>query len=70
FRESYNIIEDDTLMRQGVNLLPKDKAEHFDTLRKKYKIRRELNNFEVSFNSDNEKAKNLLEILRIYHWQH
>jgi len=65
FDKSYPIMEDDGLMRQGMNLPPHDKAEHFDSLRKRYRIRRELSNFEVSLNSDNEIFKNLLEVLRI-----
>ena len=66
FDKSYPIMEDDGLMRQGMNLPPHDKAEYFDSLRKRYKIRRELSNFEVSLNSDNEKFKNLLEVLRVH----
>jgi len=65
FGKSYNIIEDDTLLRVGLNLPLNKKSEHFDRLRKKYKIRRELNNFEISLNSENEKFKNLLKVLRI-----
>ena len=65
FDKSYPIMEDDGLMRQGMNMPPHDIAEHFDMLRKKYKIRRELSNFEVSLNSDNEKFKNLLEVLMV-----
>ena len=66
FDKSYPIMEDDGLMRQGMNLPPHDKAEYFDSLRKRYKIRRELSNFEVSLNSDNEKFKKLLEVLRVH----
>ncbi len=65
FSKSYTIMEDDRLMRQGVDLPSSDRAEHFDKLRREYKIRRELNNFEVSLNSENEKFKNLLKTLRI-----
>ncbi len=65
FSKSYSIIEDDALMRQGLNLPLNEKLEHFDRLRKKYRIRRELNNFEVSLNYDNLKLKNLLKILRV-----
>ncbi len=65
FGKSYNIIEDDTLLRVGLNLPLNKKSEHFDRLRKKYKIRRELNNFEISLNSKTEKFRNLLKVLRI-----
>ena len=63
--KSYNIIEDDTLLREGVDLPLNKKSEHFDGLRKKYKIRRELNNFEFSLNSDTEKFRKVLNVLRI-----
>lgn len=65
FNKSYNIIEDDILMRECLSLPPNKKAEHFDMLRKKYKIRRELSNFKTSLNSDNEKIENSLKILRV-----
>ena len=65
FNKSYNIIEDDKLLREGLSLLKDERPGHFDKLRKNYKIRRELNNFEVSLNSENEKFKNLLNVLRI-----
>ena len=65
FIKSYTIMEDDRLMRQRVNLPSSDRAEYFDKLRREYKIRRELNNFEVSLNSNNERFKELLKVLRI-----
>ena len=65
FGKSYNIIEDDTLLREGLNLPLNKRSEHFDRLRKKYKIRRELNNFEISLNSETKKFRNLLKVLRI-----
>ncbi|MCF6268746.1 MAG: 4-phosphoerythronate dehydrogenase [Melioribacteraceae bacterium] len=65
FNKSYNIIEDDELMRQGLDLPIDKKIEQFDSLRKNYKIRRELSNFEVLLNSNNEKFRDLLKILRV-----
>lgn len=65
FNKSYSVIEDDALLREGLNLQPTKKSEHFDGLRKKYKIRRELNNFEVSLNSENERFRDLLKVLRV-----
>lgn len=65
FSKSYNVIDDDKLMRESFSLPQNKKSEHFDMLRKKYKIRRELINFETSLNSDNEKVRDLLKILRV-----
>ena len=66
FRQSYSIIKDDTLMREGMKLSTHERAEHFDMLRKQYKIRRELSNFEVLSSSGTEKFGNLLKTLRIF----
>jgi len=65
FDKSYNIMQDNSLLRQGMNLPLHEREEHFDKLRKKYRIRRELNNFEVSLNTDNEKFRKLLEVQRV-----
>jgi len=65
FNKSYKIIEDDKLLREGLSFLNDERFGHFDKLRKNYKIRRELNNFEVPLNSENEKLKNLMKVLRI-----
>ncbi len=66
FRQSYSIIKDDTLMREGMNLPTHKRTEHFDTLRKQYKIRRELSNFKVLSGSGIEKFENLLKTLRVF----
>lgn len=65
FNKSYNVIEDDILLREGLSLLNDERLEHFDKLRKNYKIRRELNNFKVSLNSETKKIRSLLSVLRI-----
>ena len=57
FSKSYNIMDDDILLRQ---------AEEFDMLRKTYRVRRELSNFEVLMNPENEKFNDLLKALRIH----
>ena len=65
FNKSYKIMDDDLLMRKSNGLSDVDKSTHFDYLRKNYRTRRELNNFEVVLNSDNEKLRKLLNVLRI-----
>lgn len=65
FDKSYKIVDDDFLMRQSLGLLETEKVKHFDSLRKNYRKRRELNNFEVGLKSDNNKLKKLLKVLRI-----
>jgi len=65
FEKSYNIMHDDALLRQGMNLRQNERDQHFDSLRKNYTIRRELNNFEIVLNLENEKFRNLLKVLRI-----
>jgi len=65
FRKSYNIMEDDILLRQGLDLSAEKRSEQFDMLRKTYRVRRELSNFEVLLDPENERFKNLLKILRI-----
>ncbi len=65
FNKSYNIMDDDLSMRKSIGMLDAEKSKHFDSLRKNYRKRRELNNFEVVLDSDNEKLKTLLNVLRI-----
>ena len=65
FRKSYSIIDDDILLRQGLDLSPDKQAEQFDILRKTYRVRRELSNFKVLQNPENEKFRDLLKVLRI-----
>ncbi len=65
FNKSYNIMDDDLSMRKSIEMSDAEKSKHFDSLRKNYRKRRELNNFEVVLNSDNEKLKTLLNVLRI-----
>ncbi len=65
FNKSYRIMDDDLSMRKSIGLSDDKKSAHFDSLRKNYRKRRELNNFEVSFISKNEKFKDLLNVLRI-----
>jgi len=65
FNKSYNVMDDDKFLREGLSLPNDEKSEHFDKLRKNYKIRRELNNYRTTLNSDNEKSKNLMNVLRL-----
>jgi hypothetical protein len=65
FSKSYDVVDDYELLKQGINLPDDKRGLHFDSLRKNYKIRRELNNFEISISSGNGKFKNLLNVLRI-----
>ena len=65
FDKSYNVIDDDAMLRESVNFTDEKKSEHFDLLRKKYRRRRELNNFKVIMNFENDKLENLLNVLRV-----
>ncbi len=65
FNKSYNIMDDDLSMRKSIGMSDAEKSKHFDSLRKNYRKRRELNNFKVVLDSDNEKLKTLLNVLRI-----
>lgn len=65
FEKSYKIIEDDFLMRKSESLSAEERGKYFDSLRKNYRIRRELNNFEAILKSDDSKLKNVLDVLRI-----
>jgi erythronate-4-phosphate dehydrogenase len=65
FNKSYNVIDDDTKMRKCVDFTEEKRAEFFDLLRKNYRKRRELNNFEVIMSFENDKLRNLLNVLRV-----
>lgn len=65
FEKSYKIIEDDLLMRKSEKISAGERGKYFDSLRKNYRIRRELNNFEALLKLDDTKLKKILEVLRI-----
>ena len=65
FNKSYKIMDDDLSMRESKGLSGSDKSTHFDSLRKNYRKRRELNNFEVVLNTENKKLRKLLNVLRV-----
>ncbi len=65
FNKSYNVMDDDALLRKSIGLSEVDKSTHFDSLRKNYRIRRELNNFEAILDFNNKKLKNILKVLRV-----
>ena len=65
FNKSYKVIDDDVLLRKSVDLSAQERIKHFDFLRKNYRIRRELNNFEVVIKNKNKELKKLLNVLRV-----
>jgi erythronate-4-phosphate dehydrogenase len=65
FNKSYNVMDDDSLMRPSLEMEESVKSKHFDSLRKNYKKRRELNNFEVELRNEDEKLEKTLEVLRV-----
>ena len=64
FSSIYNIEKDDELMRKITYLELKDQPAYFDSLRKKYPIRREFNNFTVILEEKDKHFKSILESLR------
>lgn len=65
FEKSYKIVDDDMLLRKSIDLTSEERNKHFDTLRKNYGKRRELNNFVVSIKNENNRLKKLLSVLRV-----
>lgn len=65
FNSVYPIAEDDNLMRKALNDEVEDVGIYFDKLRKTYRLRRELNNYEIKQNVESEKHKETLEKLRM-----
>jgi hypothetical protein len=53
------------LLRKSIDLTSEERNKHFDTLRKNYGKRRELNNFVVSIKNENNRLKKLLSVLRV-----
>ena len=44
---AYNVMSDDARLRKITELVPGDRGEYFDSLRKDYPVRREFSNFVV-----------------------
>ncbi|MBU0474723.1 MAG: 4-phosphoerythronate dehydrogenase [Bacteroidetes bacterium] len=65
FNKSYKIIDDDSLMRKVFDFAEDERGKHFDMLRKTYRKRRELNNYEAIIKTENSELLNLLKVLRI-----
>ncbi len=65
FSKSYPIMEDDKLLRKIVSLSEIENPKYFDSLRKNYGIRRELNNYAVLLNKKNIFLENILTVLRL-----
>ena len=62
---SYDIMEDDKLIRESAKLPLQERKKQFDKLRKTYRVRRELSNFSTTLNSYNERYRAVLEQLRV-----
>ena len=65
FNKSYKISDDDKLLREGSLLPVKEKSNHFDSLRKNYRFRRELNNYTVNLKNKNDRALKVINELRL-----
>ncbi|MBN1301956.1 MAG: 4-phosphoerythronate dehydrogenase [Melioribacteraceae bacterium] len=65
FSKSYNIMDDDALMRKLRNQGAVDVGKYFDGLRKTYNHRRELNNYKINGSGLEENYRNLFELLRL-----
>lgn len=67
FDKTYLIKKDDLKMREAENLSREKKTNHtyFDSLRKNYRFRRELNNYFVKLESENKDLQKTLKSLRL-----
>ena len=65
FNRSYRVINDDSLMREAISFSREEKASHFHSLRKNYRLRRELINYHAQIDSSNKKNIPLLFSLRL-----
>ena len=65
FDKSYQIKNDDLLMREALSYNKKKKMVHFDSLRKNYRLRRELINYQAQIDSLNKNIIDLLSSLRL-----
>jgi len=65
FDKSYQIKNDDLLMREASSFTKEKKTAHFDFLRKNYRLRRELINYQARIDSSNKKTFELLSSLRL-----
>ena len=61
FSSFYNIEKDDELMRRIIQLEEKNQAAYFDSMRKKYPIRREFSNFTVLLKGGDLHLRKFLE---------
>jgi len=64
FSSIYTIEKDDELMRKITDHKPGEQASYFDTLRKKYPVRREFNNFVVQISENEIHLKSFFENFR------
>jgi len=64
FENVYPIGEDDLLFRKQLELNPNERGKYFDSLRKQYRVRREIINYKIEQNYP-EEFKQLLSTLRI-----
>lgn len=59
-RMIYDIEQDDRDLRKSLNMEPEQRGSYFDSLRKKYRVRREFRNTAVRMSTDNPELKNKL----------
>lgn len=64
FSSIYNIEIDDELMRKTLNYRMKEQAGYFDSMRKKYPVRREFSNYTVQISENDVHLKSILENFR------
>jgi hypothetical protein len=65
FEYVYPITEDDKLMRKSLNDQIDNVGRYFDLLRKEYRLRRELNNYQINAQNLRHELIDLLKILRL-----
>jgi len=64
FKSIYNIDEDDSRLRKILKMDNINSANHFDKLRKEYKVRREFSNYTVLLTQKEVELKRILENFR------
>lgn len=65
FNQVYAVNEDDELMRKTLHEEVGDVGKYFDSLRKNYRLRRELNNYNADGSKAAQKLKDVLTELRV-----
>ncbi len=65
FNRSYEVKKDDLLLREAFGFTKEEKIKHFDSLRKNYRLRRELINYKAQVKSKEKINTKLLSSLRL-----